>query len=280
MWNFEKYVDALPADRLESPLASALYDRDQNIMNTVRQAIADRNVLLAFQPVVQTSRPDCPAFYEGLIRIMDRTGRIIPAGQFIDAVETSETGRQIDCLSLELGLQTLAENPGLRLAINMSARSIGYPPWLKVLGRGLQGDATIAERLILEITESSAMIVPDTVRVFMADLQKKGIAFALDDFGAGFTSFRYLRDFHFDILKIDGQFIRDIHKSPDNQILAQALISIGRHFEMFTVANFVETSADAEFLADIGVDCMQGFYFGQPTTVPTWGMKAEQKKAS
>lgn len=261
-------------DGADSPLSYAVSERDRNTLAMVRDAIARRQVLLAYQPVIQAARPDTPAFWEGLIRVMDHTGRIIPACDFIDVVETSETGRRIDCLALELGLQTLAEHPGLRLSINMSARSIGYPRWLDTLTRGIAHDATVAERLILEITESSAMIMPDIVQVFMADMQHRGICFALDDFGAGYTAFRYLREFYFDILKIDGQFIRNIHADPDNQVLTQALISIARHFEMFTVAEYVETAEDAEFLAEIGIDCMQGYFFGAPTTRPAWARRS------
>ena len=96
----------------------------------------------------------------------------MPARDFIGAVETSEPGRIIDCLALEMGLAALAEEPALRLAINMSARSIGYPRWKRTLAHGLDGDATVAERLILEITEASAMLMPDIVQVFMDDLQR------------------------------------------------------------------------------------------------------------
>jgi len=124
--------------------------------------------------------------------------------------------------------------------------------------------------LILEITESSAMLMPDLVTVFMADMQARGICFALDDFGAGFTAFRYLKDFYFDIIKIDGQFIRGIHADPDNQVLAQALITIARQFDMFTVAESVETAEDAKYLIDIGVDCLQGYYYGIPSTEAPW----------
>lgn len=253
-----------------SPLSFAVAERDRNTMQMVRQAIANQDVLLAYQPVMQTACPNRAAFYEGLIRVLDKTGRVIPARDFIDVVETTETGRQIDCLALEMGLRTLARHEHLRIAINMSARSIGYPRWMDTLNRGLRSGPTVAERLILEITESSAMVMPDIVQVFMADLQHRGISFALDDFGAGYTSFRYLKDFYFDILKIDGQFIRDIDKDIDNQVLTQALISLGRHFEMFTVAEFVETPQEAAFLTEIGVDCMQGYYFGAPTIRPVW----------
>lgn len=255
---------------LASPLDAAEAQRSAETVALVRAALDDRRALLAFQPVVQARLPGRAAFFEGLIRILDRDGRILPARDFIGAVETTETGRRIDCMALELGLQALAQEPGLRLSVNMSARSIGYPPWLATLERGLRGDPTIAERLILEITESSAMLMPDLVSTFMADMQGRGICFALDDFGAGFTAFRYFREFYFDIVKIDGQFIRGIAASPDNQVLAQALVSIARHFDMFTVAESVETAEDARYLIEIGVDCLQGFYYGVPSTELPW----------
>ncbi|MCI2399549.1 EAL domain-containing protein [Aliiroseovarius subalbicans] len=253
-----------------SPLDHAISQRDRDTMDMVHAAVASKQVMLAFQPVVQAARPDQIAFHEGLIRVLDDTGRIIPAQQFIDVVETQELGRIIDTLALEKGLEALAEEPGLRLSINLSARSIGYPRWNEVMKRGLQNDPTLAERLILEITERTAIVMPDLVQVFMADLQQRGVAFALDDFGAGYTAFRYLKDFYFDIMKIDGEFIKGIHASPDNQILTQALLSVARHFDMFTVAESVETLEDAEFLASVGVDCMQGYFFGVPTVNPAW----------
>lgn len=269
------------AGKRSDPLSIAVSERDRNTLQMVRDALDTNNALLAFQPVVQTLCPDRPAFYEGLIRIRDRTGRIIPAHDFINTVEDIEMGRQIDCLALDLGLQALQQEPSLRLSINMSAKSIGYRRWKRTLNRGLKDDPTIGERLILEITERSAMKQPDDVRTFMEDLQNRGISFALDDFGSGYTALRYLKDFYFDILKIDGQFIRDIHKNPDNQALTKAIVSIAQHFEMFTVAELVECSQDAEFLADSGIDCMQGYYFGVPTTRPYWMQEHDQaRKAS
>ncbi|SEP78777.1 EAL domain-containing protein [Thalassovita taeanensis] len=263
-----KWAD-IPAGQ-DSPLNFAVSSRDASTLDMVRAALKHRQVTLAFQPVIQSQRPDQPAFYEGLIRVLDETGRIIPAKDFIDVIETTETGRIIDCLSLEMGLRTLAREPSIRLAINMSARSIGYPRWMQSLKKGLKHDPTVAERLILEITESSAMMVPELVVNFMSDLQRKGITFALDDFGAGFTSFRYLRDFYFDILKIDGQFIHNIHADPDNQVLTRALIAIARQFDMFTVAEKVETAEDAQWLSAAGVDCLQGFLFGAPSIHAPW----------
>lgn len=252
------------------PLSVAVVNRDRNVLAMVHDALKNDRAMLAFQPIVQTARPDQPAFYEGLIRIQDSGGRIIPAKEFIEVTDDHELGRKIDRLALQLGLDALKQEPSLRLSINMSARSISYRPWKRTLNRALKKDVTLGERLILEVTERSAMAQPDDVRLFMEDLQNRGISFALDDFGAGQTSLRYLKDFYFDILKIDGQFIKDIHKNPDNQALVKALISIAQHFEMFTVAEMVDNSNDADFLESSGVDCMQGYFFGVPTIRPYW----------
>lgn len=260
----------LPEDGLESPLAVADRLRQEETISMVRRALDERRAMLAYQPVVQARMTNRAAFYEAFIRVLDEQGRVIPARDFMGAVETSETGRRIDVLALELGLLALAREPTIRLSVNMSARSIGYPAWLAALERGLRADPTIAERLILEITESSAMLMPDLVTVFMADMQARGICFALDDFGAGYTAFRYLKDFYFDIIKIDGQFVRGVARDPDNQVLVQALVSIARHFDMFTVAESVETAEDARYLIDIGVDCLQGYYYGVPSTEAPW----------
>lgn len=259
----------IPAGQ-DNPLSFAVSSRDRSVIDMVKQAVQHKQVMLAYQAVVPAGQQDKPAFYEGLIRVLDETGRVIPAREFIDLVEVTETGRIIDCLALEKGLKTLSEFPDLRLAINMSARSIGYARWMRLLKRGLAQDPTIAERLILEITESSAMLVPEIVVGFMNDLQRQGISFALDDFGSGYTSFRFLKDFYFDILKIDGQFIRGVATDADNQVLAAALIAIGRQFDMITVAESVETPEDAAYLAALGIDCLQGYYFGAPTVRPPW----------
>lgn len=253
-----------------SPLDYAIDQQNRITLSAVRSAVELGHGVLAYQPIVRAQRTERAAFYEGLIRIIDNTGRIVPLKDFLPAAETTELGRQIDCLSLSLGLQALTEDQSLRLSINMSARSIGYPDWIRTLRDGITDDAHVGERLILEITESSAMGMPDQVNSFMREVQRLGISLALDDFGAGYTSFRYLRDFCFDMIKIDGQFIREIAEHPDNQVLTRALMSIAHHFDMFTVAESVETADDASFLIDNGIDCLQGYYFGAPTIAPPW----------
>ncbi|MTH78954.1 EAL domain-containing protein [Paracoccus aestuariivivens] len=253
-----------------SPLDFMVDQKPRMTMAMVRRAVSDREAMLAFQRVVQSDRSDQVVFHEGSVRLIDETGRIVPLHDFMCAAELTELGRQIDCLALDLALHALAEDASIRLSVTMSARSIGYPAWMRALRDGIGRNANIAERLILEIGESSAMALPETVGPFMRELQSHGVNFALDDFGSGFMSVRYLRDFCFDMIKIDGRFIRDIAQQRDNQVLARALQSIAHHFDMCTVAKAVETAEDAAFLADLGIDCLQGGHFGGPTIVPPW----------
>ena len=266
--DLKKWAD-IPAGH-DSPLNFAVSSRDRSIIQMVETAVRKKRAMLAYQAVVPAGNTSRPAFYEGLIRVMDDTGRVIPAREFIDQVEATEIGREIDCIALRQGLQALHEYPDLRLSINMSARSIGYSQWNRILQRGLKKDPTAAERLILEITESSAILVPELVVSFMTKLQQKGISFALDDFGSGYTSFNYLKQFYFDILKIDGQYIRGVAHDTDNQILTSALLSIAEQFDMVCVAESVETAEDALYLQQLGMDCLQGYYFGAPTVHPPW----------
>ncbi|HBD90316.1 MAG TPA: EAL domain-containing protein [Gemmobacter sp.] len=254
-------------------------EQERQTLAMVQQALKSGRMRLAYQPVVLGSDPTRIAFHEALIRILDETGRIIPARDFMPVAETRELGREIDCAALDMGLKALARHAGLRLSVNMSARSIGYPRWMRVLRHGLALGPTVGERLILEITENSAMLVPEIVIAFMDDLQAKGVAFALDDFGAGYTAFRYLKEFFFDIVKIDGQFIRGIHTDPDNQVLTRALVSIGQQFEMLTIAESVECVEDAQFLQQIGVNCLQGYLFGAPTLKPDFLQETRRKRA-
>lgn len=260
-------IGAEIARELSSPLNVAINGRDRDTIDLVRKALLRKDAVLAYQPVVSAKNPNHVVFREGLLRVLDQSGRAIPAAEFISVVEDTEIGRILDCLSLEMGLGALAADPDLRLSINMSARSIGYRRWIEILNQGTDNAPQIAERLILEITESSAMVMPEVVTSFMGDLRRRGVSFALDDFGAGYTSFRYLRDFLFDIIKIDGQFIQNISTLPDNQVLARALVSIAEHFDMFTVAEAVEQRRDAEMVTRMGMDCLQGYLFGAPELV-------------
>lgn len=262
-----------------SPLAFAISEGDRQTMAMVRDALETQRLRLAYQPVVLSADTDRIGFYEGLMRVLDNSGRPIPARDFMPAVEAHEIGREIDCAALHIGLKTLSQQPHIRLSINMSARSIGYPKWMKILRQGLRDFPNIGERLILEITESSAILVPEIVITFMDDLQTEGIAFAMDDFGSGYTAIKYFKDFSFDIVKIDGQFIRNIHRDRDNQVITSALLAIGKQFDMLCIAESVETIEDAQFLQALGVHCQQGYLFGAPTVNPEWSQPPRRQTA-
>lgn len=248
-----------------SPLDLAVRARDRDTVSMVAEAVAARRLRLAFQPVVIAADTGRTGFYEGLIRVLDPTGRIIPARDFIDAVDPTETGRELDCAALALGLQALADRPDLRLSINLSARSVGYGRWMRVLQRGLRGRDDIGPRLILEMAETSVMQMPEVIAAFMADMRRHGISFALDGFGGGMTSLKSFRELAFDMVKTDAAFSRGIEGHSDNQTLMGALLAVARQFDMLAVAQGVETEAEASWLAALGVDCLQGHAFAAPS---------------
>jgi EAL domain-containing protein (putative c-di-GMP-specific phosphodiesterase class I) len=267
-----------PRTERSNPLNVAVERRDKSVIDMVSDAIRHREVLLAYQPVMQAREPFGTAFHEGLIRVLDDTGRIIPARDFIGEVVETELGHRLDCIALDIGLHSLQRHPGLRLSVNMSARSIGYRDWTGTLERHLKRDAALGDRLMLEIEAESAMQSPELVIDFMDRLQPKGIAFALDNFGRGAMVMRHMRDFFFDAVKIDGRFVHDVAKSPDNAAVVRSLVAIAREFEMLIVANNVAKLQDAEFLAKNGVDCLQGNLFGASSVNPSWLSQGPEAK--
>ncbi|CUH98995.1 EAL domain-containing protein [Leisingera aquaemixtae] len=262
----------------DNPLSAAVAGRDRTTLDMVGEAVRHGQTVLAYQPIMQAMAPHGVAFYEGYIRVLDPTGRVIPAREFMHVVEDKEIGREMDCLALQHGLRALEKFPQIRLSVNMSARSIGYQRWTQVLHRFLRGDATLGERLVLELTEASVMAAPELVLDFMGRMQQHGIAFALDNFGAGTTAIGHFRQFFFDAVKIDGQFVRGIHASHDNQSVVRALIGIAKQFDMFTVAESVESQEDAAFLVENGVDCLQGYLYGAPSVSPPWIEDMKQRQ--
>jgi EAL domain-containing protein (putative c-di-GMP-specific phosphodiesterase class I) len=253
---------------LASPLDAAISAQDRETLKTVASALRDRRMRLAFQPVVYAADPTVIGFFEGYIRLLNLRDQVIPARDFMGAVEQHELGREIDTAALQMGLMAMQRNPQIRVSVNMSARSVGYRPWLSVLKQALRETPRLGYNLILEINETSAMQVPELLRPFMSEMRDQGIVFALDDFGAGMTSLRLLRDLRFEIAKLDGSLVRDIDKSADGQAVARAAIALGQELEMYMVAEAVETEGEANWLREAGVGCMQGYLFGAPTVTP------------
>ncbi len=251
-----------------SPFAIAVSTAESAVLHMVRDALDNMRMRLAFQPAVYAADPGIIGFYEGYIRLLDERQMTIPARDFMPVAETRELGREIDVAALRLGLMTLRRHPGVRIAVNMSARSVGYKPWTQLLRRVLGEYPGIGRGLILEINEASAMQMPDVLIPFMDELQGFGITFTLDDFGDSFTSLGLLYDFGFDIAKLDARFIRGCHKDPKNQPIVRAAIAMAQEFGMFLVAEAVETNEEANWLREQGVGCLQGYLFGKPELTP------------
>ena len=254
----------------DNPITVAVAQRDAQVLQMVTEALKHNEVLMAFQPVMQARAPHGTAFYEGFVRVLDGTGRVIPAREFMPQIENGHLGREIDCKSLALGLQALSENPTVRLSVNMSARSIKYDRWIDTLERALAQDPTLGERLMLEIEERSAMLDPAALTDFIDEFQMHGIAFALGDFGSASIPIAKFHDFFFDAVKLDGQLVRGAHEDSECQETLHTLIHLAKKFDMLVIADKVETATEAEFLVKAGVDCLQGYLFGAPTIRPPW----------
>jgi EAL domain-containing protein (putative c-di-GMP-specific phosphodiesterase class I) len=246
----------------------------------VAQALAQGRLGFNYQPVVRAADPRMPAFFEMLARIRLPNGDLLPAGAFLPEIEDGALGRAIDRLALSHALRELAADPGLRLSINMSPRSMGDEEWLAILAAATRGGSGVCGRLILEITEDAAMENAGQTVDFMDHVRGTGCAFALDDFGAGATGFRYFRDFRFDMVKIDGSFVKDVHRARDGQVLVECLAGVARHFEMLTVAERVESPEEAEWLRGIGIDCLQGYLYGRPAPVAALPLPEASKRAA
>ena len=255
--------------KLKIPDASAPPAKSRRLVrqetDRVKGAIAEDRLKLFFQPVVRADSMNFVAFHEGLARIIMPDGTVISAGQFIPFVENTPVGRILDRKTLEMALLALHDDQTLRLSVNLSTYSMTDQGWLDVFQTYATG---VGDRLILEITESAAMANIAHTAAFLRHIRSFGCSIALDDFGTGYTSFRYFRDFLFDIVKIDGLFIRDLAINKDNQVLVEALVNVSRHFDMMTVAEFIETPQEAEKAAKMGVDCLQGYLIGQATKQP------------
>ncbi len=257
------------SDFVDVPAHSVMRRRDLDIAEQVQRALRDNRFVLAYQPVVDAQTGE-PAFYEGLARMVGDDGKLVAAGSFVPIVEEMGLMRLIDRRVLELGLNTLEAQPQVNLAINVSGLTVIDPIWLRMLEERLAGREDVARRLTLEITETVALDDIGEASRFVCSLCELGCQVALDDFGAGFTSFRHLRSLHVDMVKIDGSFVRDLMANPDNLIFVKTLLGLARGINLTTVAECVETEEQADILRAEGVRYLQGYYFGRPTIEPSW----------
>lgn len=230
------------------------------------ELLNSRRVAIACQPVVSARTREI-AFAEALLRVEGRDGRIQPAGDVVPALERAGLVHLADACMLELVTNHLARQPGLRLALNVSPASIERPDWAATIAAHLGAKPDVAPRLIIEVTETVAVRDPDATCRALEAVKELGVSVALDDFGAGHTSFRHLRRFPLDFIKIDGAFIQNLARSEDDRYFVRTLIDLARRLKVATVAEWVEDEESARLLTSWGVDYLQGDHLGPPELV-------------
>ena len=240
---------------------------DMHIARETLDAIRAGAASVAMQPVVDAQTPGRILFREALIRLTRPNGDLVTAGHFMPSLEKLGLASEADIAVLEMTSADLMADPSLRASVNIAASSMSRPGWRGAFLDLADRAPDAAERLIVEVSEDAALGDISAATELFMQLRVRGVSLALDDFGAGRTSFRHLRDFRFDMLKIDGGFISGIDQSPDNQMLVSALTAIGRQFDMIVIAEYVETAQEARVLRNLGIDGFQGFLFGKPTLV-------------
>jgi EAL domain-containing protein (putative c-di-GMP-specific phosphodiesterase class I) len=174
----------------------------------------------------------------------------------------------------------LANSPSIALSLNISPETTMDPDWWASIESLMRAHPGVAERLIVEITETVAIQDLDDVRGFVTRLKNFGSRIAIDDFGAGYTSFRNLRKLGVDIVKIDGAFVQNIARSADDRAFVQTLIDLARRLNIKTVAEWVQDEAAAKLLRDWGCDYIQGRLIGLATAERPWAVTAGQSLPS
>ncbi len=240
------------------------------VSEEVRNALRNDRFCLAFQPIV-SSQTKQAFFHECLARIRRPDGTTLAAGSFIQAAEQMGLMREIDDHICRLAVEQLSENPELRLAVNVSGFNVGNGNWLANLRGLLQDHPKTAQRLIIEITETAALSDIREATQFVHQLRDMGCVVALDDFGAGYTSYRQLRLLPVNMVKIDGTFVQGVSTNVGNQLFVRTLVELASGFGLDTIAECVENKEDAEMLARFGVTFLQGLYFGRPELAPQSG---------
>ena len=243
----------------------------------VLEALNERRIGFALQPVVEAGSR-ARAFSEILLRYTREDGQIVNAGDILPQVERAGLITLLDIRMLELAADYLAEHPAERVSMNISPATLESADFLGTLAAHLGRRPGIESRLIVEVTETIAVRDPDAARRRLDAMKALGVAIAIDDFGAGHTSFRHLRNFPVDILKIDGAFVQNLSRSSDDRFFVRTLVDLAHHLGITTVAEWVESEETAKILAEWGVDFLQGDYCGRPelmTSAPPLAVLAE-----
>jgi len=236
----------------------------------IRDALDNHRFVLLAQPI-HALVEDPTERYELLLRMVDHDAQLIPPGLFLPTAERTGLIAQIDRWVVGEACQLLgqwqAAGRDVSFEVNVSGPSMGDPELLAVIRAGLTG-ITRPGSLVVEVTETAAIVDLPRAQAFAHQLAGLGIRLALDDFGAGYGSFYYLKHLPFDYLKIDGEFIRNLATSSHDQIIVSSLVTMAHQLGKATIAEFVEDAAALAAVRALGVDYAQGYHFGRPGPLP------------
>jgi EAL domain-containing protein (putative c-di-GMP-specific phosphodiesterase class I) len=234
----------------------------------IRCALEQDRLILYCQPILDLGTNQI-CQYELLLRLPhEDTREPLPPSAFLYGAERFGLIQSIDGWVVRKAIGLISEHAraGIKLVlnVNLSGKSIGDRKLVVLIEEALAESGIDPARLTFELTETAAIANVEDAKAFATRLRGRGCQFALDDFGAGFGSFYYLKNFPFDYLKIDGDFIRSLATSPMDRLVVEAIVSIARGMGKKTVAEFVADEETARLLREIGVDCAQGYHIGMP----------------
>ncbi|KRE60816.1 EAL domain-containing protein [Nostocoides sp. Soil756] len=233
----------------------------------IEHAIEDDLFELHLQPILDVATGRVTRA-ESLVRLRGCDGSLIPPSRFVPVAELTGLAPALDSWVLRHSIAVLADlqrrDATFVLEVNISGQSIGHPDVETALVRALEEYAVDPCTLVLEVTETAAVRDMAAARGFGERLRSLGTLFALDDFGAGYGSFYYLKHLVFDYVKIDGEFVTDAHRSPMDRQLLRSIIDVARNLGKGTVAEFVTDAAAFDLVRELGVDYAQGYYIGRP----------------
>lgn len=271
-----KALRALEARRSHASRSVFVYEQDHagelgrtrraEIGERVTSAIAEERLKLLMQPIIETATGEV-GFHECLLRIENPGEENCPASDFIPVAEWLGLASVIDRKTLGLAADLLAAHRSLNVSLNISALTCTDPAWLRALTEVYDTRPDVCQRLIVEITETMTATDADEAAYFVDAVRELGCRVAIDDFGAGHTSFVTLRQLTADMLKIDGQFVRDLKKNGRDHVLVRTMIQMARDLGMVSVAEWVSDQETAELVADMGADYIQGFHYGAPMSI-------------
>ncbi len=244
------------------------------VTDEIVTALNDRRIVMAFEPVVEAGSRNA-SFYECLVRMEQNDGQVLLAPDIVPVAEKLGLIHMVDHRVLELVVAELARSSNVRLSLNISPDTTMDPDWSASIESLMRAHPGVAERLIVEITETVAIQDIDDIRGFVTRLKSFGSRIAIDDFGAGYTSFRNLRKLGVDIVKIDGAFVQNIVRSADDRAFVQTLIDLARRLEIKTVAEWVQDEESAAMLRDWGCDFIQGRLIGLASSDRPWDSPSE-----